>query len=98
MQKDFVNALYDEGPFLRSLAHAVASDGIFLGQMGEAPSVIDPPDDISINSNRANFIRQLTELGFESVRDYEEGRAGFFHPWQSDSYRATGIDGEMILA
>lgn len=67
-----MDALYDEGPFLRSLARAMSEDGIFVAQMGEAPGIFDPSEEHSISRNRVKFIQRLTELGFETVRDYEE--------------------------
>eukprot|EP00536_Pseudo-nitzschia_multiseries_P012036 jgi/Psemu1/207554/e_gw1.440.11.1 len=35
IQKDFVIALYDEGPFLKSIPNALSSDGIFISQVGQ---------------------------------------------------------------
>jgi hypothetical protein len=72
IQRDFVAALYDGGPFLKSLPNAVASDGIFVAQLGSAPNLMTPSEELSLNKNRVNFINSLVELGFESVRDYEE--------------------------
>jgi hypothetical protein len=72
VQKSFVDALYDGGPFLRSLPNAIASDGIFVAQVGEAPAITSPPEENSLSRNRMKFIQSLVDLGFESIRDYEE--------------------------
>jgi hypothetical protein len=72
IQKDFVEALYDGGPFLRSLPNALSENGIFVGQVGQAPSLKDPLEDHSLNRNRVKFIQSLIDLGFLSILDYEE--------------------------
>jgi hypothetical protein len=72
IQRDFVVALYDGGPFLKSLPNAVASDGIFIAQLGMAPDITTPSEELSLNKNRVNFVNSLVDLGFESIRDYEE--------------------------
>jgi hypothetical protein len=74
VQKDFVDALYDGGPFLGSLPNAVASNGILVGQVGQAPDLDSPSEEYSLNRNRVNFLRSLVDLGFDSIRDYEEVR------------------------
>jgi hypothetical protein len=74
VQKSFVDALYDGGPFLRSLPNAIASDGIFVSQVGEAPDIRSPPEEHSLSRNRLKFIQSLVDLGFESIGDYEEVR------------------------
>lgn len=72
IQIPFVEALYDGGPFLQSIPSALSPDGIFVCQVGEAPDLTSPSDDVSVNRNRGNFFRSLTKLGFEGSRDYEE--------------------------
>lgn len=72
VQKDFVDALYDGGPFLKSLPNAMANDGILVAQVGAAPKLHSPPEENSLDRNRVNFIRSLVDMGFESIRDYEE--------------------------
>jgi hypothetical protein len=73
-----VDALYDGGPFLGSLPSAIAEGGILIAQVGEASKLQSPPEHIGLNRNRVNFIRTLTNLGFNVVRNYEEvsGLAG----------------------
>jgi hypothetical protein len=73
-QIDFVDALYSDGPFLRSLFDALQPNGIVTAQVGQAASLSDPPEDYSINKNRLKFIQSLISLGFETVRSYEEVR------------------------
>jgi len=82
IQKGFVDALYDGGPFLHSLPAAIATNGILIAQVGEASKMKSPPEHISLNRNRVNFIRTLSDLGFVSLRDYEEAHGGFESPWQ----------------
>ena len=69
-----MDALYDGGPFLRSLPSALSFDGIFMAQVGEAPDMRTPSEVNSVNKNRVKFINSLVDLGFESSRDYEEVR------------------------
>lgn len=45
---------------------------MFIGQVGEAPHLSDPREDLSLNRNRVNFIKTLIDLGFESIVDYDE--------------------------
>jgi len=82
IQKGFVDALYDGGPFLGSLPEAIAKDGILIAQVGEASELKSPPEHISLNRNRVNFIRTLADLGFVALRDYEEEHGGFEKPWR----------------
>eukprot|EP00934_Nitzschia_sp_Nitz4_P004298 Nitzschia sp. Nitz4//scaffold42_size132992//58165//61027//NITZ4_003394-RA/size132992-augustus-gene-0.112-mRNA-1//-1//CDS//3329551703//4288//frame0 len=82
VQKDFVDALYDGGPFLKSLPNAIGEKGILVAQMGEAPLMQQPAEEHSVNKNRVKFMRSLVDLGFQSIRDYEIGHGGFESPWQ----------------
>ena len=74
VQKSFVDALYAGGPFLQSLPNALAPDGFLLAQVGEASGIDSPSEEHSLDRNRVKFIQSLVDLGFESVRDYEEVR------------------------
>ena len=72
-------ALYDDGPFLKSLPKALSWDGVLVAQVGEASYIDSPAESLSMNRNRANFLRSLGDLGFEAVRSYEEvGRIAVF--------------------
>lgn len=82
IQKGFVDALYDGGPFLHSLPAAIGKNGVLIAQVGEASELKSPPEHISLNRNRVNFIRTLSHLGFDVLRDYEEAHGGFEKPWQ----------------
>jgi hypothetical protein len=77
-----VNALYSVGPFVTSLLHALAEDGILVAQVGEAPNIRSPSGDFSVDRNRLGFIDALVTLGFQSIRDYEESHNGFTRPWE----------------
>ena len=72
IQKAFVDALYDGGPFLGSLPAAIAENGLLIAQVGEASQLKSPPENVGLNKNRVAFIRTLSDLGFVVVRDYEE--------------------------
>ena len=72
IEKDFLDALYDEGPFLRSLGKALTPDGLFVSQVGEAPELDTVVEVHSNNKNRVKLIRSLVNLGFEFVQSYEE--------------------------
>lgn len=82
IQKAFVATLYDGGPFLGSLPSAIADDGLFIAQVGESSKLNSPPEHIGLHRNRVNFIRSLSDLGFEAVRDYEDRHGGFGSAWQ----------------
>lgn len=82
IQKEFVDALYDGGPFLKSLPHALNDHGILVGQVGMANSIDSPSGEFSVDRNRIKFIETLVSLGFPTIRDYEENHNGFEDPWQ----------------
>lgn len=71
---EFVDALYDGGPFLRSIPNGLNENGILIAQVGEAPKMADPGEDFSWHRNRLKFVKTLINTGFESIRDYEEVR------------------------
>ena len=79
MQKDFVDALYDGGPFLSSLPKAIGEDGMLVAQVGEGAGINSPSEADGQNRNRVNFIRSLVDLGFESIVDYDEVRVAGCH-------------------
>lgn len=72
VQVDIVEALYDGGPFLKSLPNALRDNGILVAQVGEAAKMEAPGEEYSWHKNRVRFIETLINIGFESVRDYEE--------------------------
>eukprot|EP00531_Pseudo-nitzschia_arenysensis_P006766 CAMPEP_0116154554 /NCGR_PEP_ID=MMETSP0329-20121206/21842_1 /TAXON_ID=697910 /ORGANISM="Pseudo-nitzschia arenysensis, Strain B593" /LENGTH=843 /DNA_ID=CAMNT_0003651541 /DNA_START=63 /DNA_END=2591 /DNA_ORIENTATION=- len=82
IQKEFVDALYDGGPFLKSLPHALNDAGILVGQVGQANTIGSPSGEFSVDRNRIKFIETLVSLGFPTIRDYEESHNGFEAPWQ----------------
>ena len=57
---------------MHSLPAAIGHNGILIAQVGEASQLKSPPEHISLNRNRVNFIRTLSDLGFVALRDYEE--------------------------
>jgi hypothetical protein len=74
IQIPFVEALYDGGPFLRSIPNALGDTGILVAQVGEAADLGDAAEHLTLNKNRANFLRSLTDFRFEGVRSYREVR------------------------
>lgn len=83
IQKDFVNALYDEGPFLKSIPNALNENGIFISQVGESVSMDDPAEKDTTNINRVRLVKSLSRLGFSSIRSYSDNaHSGFSYPWQ----------------
>jgi hypothetical protein len=74
VQVEFVDALYDGGPFLTSLPKGLREDGILIAQVGEAAKMEAPAEERSWHRNRVKFIKTLIDNSFESVRDYEEVR------------------------
>ena len=78
VQKDFVQALYDGSPFLKSLPSSLSDNGILVTQVGSDPHLLAPSEDHSIHKNRVKFFETLVEIGFGSVRNYSEVRRS--HP------------------
>jgi hypothetical protein len=74
VQVEFVDALYDGGPFLTALPKGLREDGILIAQVGEAAKMEAPAEERSWHRNRVKFIKTLIATSFESVRDYEEVR------------------------
>jgi len=83
VRKEFVNALYDEGPFLKSMPNALEEKGIFVSQVGESVHNNDPAEKFSYNLNRYRLINSLVKLGFTNVQTYTDNlQSGFGNPWQ----------------
>ena len=84
IQKDFVNALYDDdGPFLNAIPKALSEDGIFISQVGESPTLKDPGEQWTEDRNRYRLVKSLAKLGFTTIRSYgDNGSSGFSFPWQ----------------
>lgn len=71
IRKDFVDALYADGPFLQSLPNALGIEGIFIAQLGETSTLLTPAEEVSyVNQNRVTFVKSLAKRGFESVLTY----------------------------
>lgn len=83
LQKDFVDALYDEGPFLKSIPGALTDDGIFISQVGESPASDDPSEQLTESLNRYRLTKSLASFGFSTIRSYIDNlHSGFSWPWQ----------------
>jgi hypothetical protein len=84
VQKDFVDALYDGGPFLGSIPGALSEDGILTAQVGEGSRLDDAPEQLTNNRNRLKFVESLAKLGFQSILEYDDGLHSGFEvaPWK----------------
>mmetsp|Transcript_21922 Transcript_21922/g.52175 ORF Transcript_21922/g.52175 Transcript_21922/m.52175 type:complete len:861 (+) Transcript_21922:178-2760(+) len=83
IQKDFVDALYDEGPFLKSIPNALSNDGIFISQVGEGATMDNAAEQYTDDKNRHRLVDTLSKLGFSTIRSYtDNGHSGFSSPWQ----------------
>jgi hypothetical protein len=65
------------GDFTSLVAELISENGVFVAQMGEAPSLSWPSAENSVMKNRFDFIKSLPQYGFKSVVDYEEVRHWF---------------------
>jgi len=82
VQREFADALYNEGPFVYSLWDALSESGVLVAQVGEASTIRSPSGEYSVDRNRLKFIEALAKLGFKAIRDYEESHNGFTTPWE----------------
>lgn len=64
--------------FVGAIFNALTDDGVFVSQIGEDEDMRDYPEDIL---SEKSFIRQLIKHGFQSIRDYSEGKAGLGGVW-----------------
>ena len=73
--------LYTDKAFIKTLYNALSEDGIIVMQLGDSPTVKDPPEEFSKNSKRNFVMNVLGEVGFDHVHVYEEGHCKFRSPW-----------------
>jgi hypothetical protein len=52
----------------------LSTQGVFVAAAGEAPALDSPPEEYSKQQFKDRFVDALVDIGFESVRDYEEVR------------------------
>lgn len=72
-RSDFIDGTYDApGRFLKLLPDALTSQGVFVAQADEAPTIHHPAHQYSVHRNRGQFVQHLINVGFQSVREYEE--------------------------
>uniref|UniRef100_A0A7S2HCC7 PABS domain-containing protein n=1 Tax=Helicotheca tamesis TaxID=374047 RepID=A0A7S2HCC7_9STRA len=81
MKIPFAEVLYQDPTFLTSIYNALSDEGIIVMQLGDAPTINDPSDEIGRNTNRAKITELLGKVGFESMHVYEEFHSGFSLPW-----------------
>jgi hypothetical protein len=62
------------GDLISLVAKLISDNGVFVTQMGEAPSLSWPSAKNSVMKNRFDFINSMPQYGFKSVVDYEEVR------------------------
>jgi len=79
---DFVDKLYNDTGFIRSLYNGLTESGVFVVQVGAIPQYEDPPDEMSVFYNRAHILNKLEEVGFQNMMVYDEGHCHFYTPWQ----------------
>lgn len=73
---DFLEASYSDEEFVQFLSTALLPNGIFVAHVGDAPTTSSPSEQYSIFQYRYRLLQNLQEVGFESIRDYEEGHVG----------------------
>ena len=69
---DFIDESDEGDQFFDMLPVVLSPDGIFVSQADEAPDIKAPSQQYSIDKYREDFVQRLINLGFASVRDYEE--------------------------
>ena len=77
----FAKTLYTDETFIEALYDSLSDDGVMVFQLGVAPYSADPSDANSLNERRSDLIDLLEEVGFESLRVYEDANCGFSDPW-----------------
>jgi len=87
----FADMLYTDKAFIKTLYNALSEDGIIVMQLGDSPTITDPPEEFSKNSKRNFVMNVLGEVGFDHVHVYEEGHCKFRSPWSF----AVAMKGEM---
>ncbi|KAL3918172.1 MAG: hypothetical protein SGILL_004365, partial [Bacillariaceae sp.] len=80
VQKEFADTLYEGGAPIFN--QGLDESGILVAQVGEACTIGSPSAEFSVDKNRLKFIEMLVDIGFKSVRDYEESHNGFESPWE----------------
>lgn len=80
---EFAVALYNNKKYITSLYNALSEDGILVVQVGESPSLNDAAEEITMYKNRAIMIKQLSELGCESITIYGQAHGGYTSTWNN---------------
>lgn len=73
----FAEILYSNQVFTKALYNALEDDGLIIMQLGEAPFLEDPADESTKSIHRSSLIKQLENVGFESMHAYSEVRRSF---------------------
>ena len=73
--------MYTSLPFLTALCNSLEDDGIIVMQLGIAPNLSSPPENVALNEKRGILTNTLSKAGFKSIHIYEESHCGFHAPW-----------------
>jgi len=77
----FAEVLYMHDHFFQTLFNALSDQGIMVLQLGEAPNLEEPSDDVTKNDKRAYLSNSLERVGFQTLHLYEESHCDFGSPW-----------------
>mmetsp|Transcript_12738 Transcript_12738/g.16093 ORF Transcript_12738/g.16093 Transcript_12738/m.16093 type:complete len:463 (+) Transcript_12738:1555-2943(+) len=77
----FADVLYQNDVFMKSIYNGLNDDGILIAQLGGSPVLVDPPEEVSADKNRASMRRQIVGLGYQSMHSYSEHNCGFEASW-----------------
>ena len=62
----FAEILYTHDHFFKSMFNALTDEGILILQLGVAPYLDQPPDEVTKDSKRAYLSNSLENVGFSS--------------------------------
>jgi len=77
----FADLLYTDLSFLKALYGSLSHDGIIVMQLGGAPYISSPPENVALNAKRGILTQILSRAGFKSIHIFEESHCGFHAPW-----------------
>lgn len=70
--RSFLENSYHDEALRNFISSSLAPTGIFAAHVGEAPDGNSPTEEYSYFKYRHQLIGNLSMVGFESIRDYEE--------------------------
>merc|ERR1719491_2817338 len=72
-----VEVLYMHDHFFKAMYNALTDEGIMVLQLGVAPDLDQPADEVTKDSRRAYLSNSLENVGFQAVHLYEESHCDF---------------------